>query len=49
VSERQILITIDEAAALWDDEDQEWLMGCLTSALNTMLSKRDYTIQEFQK
>lgn len=49
MSERQILITIDEAAALWDDDDQEWLMDRLTATLNTMLSKHDYTIEEFKK
>lgn len=46
---RQILIEFDEEQTLWDDDDQEWLMERLRSTLNQMISKHDYTIQEFQK
>ena len=49
MSERQILITIDEDSSFWTDDDQEWLMDRLTSTLNTMLCKGHYTIQEFEK
>lgn len=46
---RQILIEFDEEQVLWDDDDQEWLMERLRSTINQMISKYDYTIQEFTK
>lgn len=47
MSERQILITITED--LWSDDDQEWLLSDLDGILHGMMSRRDYTIQEFTK
>lgn len=47
MTERQILITITED--LWDAADQEWLLSKLDGILHDMMSRRDYTVQEFTK
>lgn len=49
MSERQILITFDEEELMWDDSDQEWLMERLNATIRQVISKHDYTIQEFTK
>ena len=47
MSERQILITVTED--LWGDADQEWLLSKVDGILHDMMSRRDYTVQEFTK
>lgn len=47
MSERQILVTI--ATEHWNEDLQEYLVDSLDDTLSIVLSREDYTIQEFEK